>query len=301
MLFLAYRYATHNLTESRMQQNPLTLEHKDLLFERLKAIEIPISEFSFANIYLFRQTHNYEIIFGKEVFIRGRSYDGSKYLIPTSDLRNVDMEYLVGIIDNVDYMYPVPEKWLSVFDRDRWEISSVEGDSDYIYSVDKLSTYAGKKLHKKKNLLNFFRKHYRHEALPLTDEHLENALTILDLWQEESELNSEKTDYSACQEGLMKAEELTLCGGIYYAEGEPAGFLLGEELNRETFVIHFAKGLTKFKGIYQYMFNNIAGVLSASYTYMNMEQDLGIEALRHSKISYMPEFKLEKFRVKLKR
>ncbi len=91
-----------------------------------------------------------------------------------------------------------------------------------------------------------------------------------------------------------------LCGGAYYAEGEPAGFLLGEELNRETFGIHFAKALKRFKGIYQYMFNNFASVLPASCTYINMEQDLGIQALRHSKTSYMPEFKLEKFRVKLR-
>jgi len=283
-----------------LHSEPLTFAHKDLLFNRLRAIEIPISEFSFANIYLFRHTHHYEIISGKDVFLRGRSYNGSIYLIPTSDLRNVDMEYLAGIIDEVDYIYPVPEEWLTVFDRNRWEISSTEGDSDYFYSAEKMSTYAGKKLHKKKNLLNFFRKHYRHEVLPLTDNHLEDALTILDIWQEESVQNPEETDYAACREGLMKAEELILCGGIYYAEGEPAGFLLGEELNRETFGIHFAKALKRFKGIYQYMFNNFASVLPASCTYINMEQDLGIQALRHSKTSYMPEFKLEKFRVSLR-
>ncbi len=283
-----------------MHSEPLIFEHKDLLFDRLRAIEVPISEFSFANIYLFRQAHNYEIISGKELFLCGRSYDGSTYLMPTSDLRNIDMEYLAGIIDDVDYIYPVPEEWLTVFDRDQWEINSAEDDSDYLYSVEKMSTYAGKKLHKKKNLLNFFRKHYRHEALPLTNDHLENALTILDMWQEESMQNPEETDYAACREGLMKTEELILCGGIYYVEGEPAGLLLGEELNRETFAIHFAKALKRFKGIYQYMYNNFASVLPASYTYINMEQDLGIEALRHSKTSYMPEFKLEKFRVKLR-
>ena len=283
-----------------MESYPLALEHKELLFKRLRAVDIPISEYSFANLYLFRNTHNYEILSDGEIFVKGTAYDGSTYLMPTSDVRTLDTEYLAEIIATVDHMYPVPEKWLPAFPTEFYSADHSEDDSDYIYSCEKLATYAGKKMHKKKNLLNFFRKHYEHRALPLTDNLTGDALLVLEAWQKESGQPASATDYEACRESLERSEELVLCGGIYYAQDEPAGFLLGEELNAETYALHFAKGLTKFKGIYQYMFNNFAGILPASYRYINMEQDLGKEALRHSKESYMPKFKLKKFKIRLR-
>jgi len=109
------------------------------------------------------------------------------------------------------------------------------------------------------------------------------------------------TDYAACLEALDRYEELVLCGGIYYADNEPAGFVLGEEINDETFVLHFAKARTKFKGIYQYLFNNFAGILPPKYKYLNLEQDLDKENLRVFKASYLPDVMLRKARVSLKR
>ncbi len=111
----------------------------------------------------------------------------------------------------------------------------------------------------------------------------------------------EETDYRPCLEALDRYEELVLCGGIYYATDEPAGFVLGEELNPETFVLlHFAKAQTMFKGIYQYLFNNFAKILPPPYKYLNLEQYLDKENLRIFKSSYVPDLLLKKTRVKLK-
>jgi hypothetical protein len=110
----------------------------------------------------------------------------------------------------------------------------------------------------------------------------------------------DETDYRPCREALDRYDELVLCGGIYYANDEPAGFVLGEELNPETFVLHFAKARTKFKGVYQYLFNNFARILPPSYKYLNLEQDLDRENLRVFKSSYVPDLLLKKARVRLK-
>ncbi len=74
--------------------------------------------------------------------------------------------------------------------------------------------------------------------------------------------------------------------------------MLGEEVNDETYVLHFAKALTKFKGIYQFMFNNFAKVLPPKYRYLNLEQDLDKENLRVFKSSYIPDRMLRKARVR---
>jgi hypothetical protein len=201
----------------------------------------------------------------------------------------------------VDFLFPIPEEWLSAFSPEEFDITFVEGDADYLYTVEKMSTYAGRRLHKKRNLLKQFNELYTSEARPLTNEHLDQARAVLDKWLADTGLDAEQSDYGPCREALDRYEELQLCGGIYYAEGEPAGFVLGEEVNDETFVLHFAKGRTKFKGVYQFMFNTFAKILPPKYKYLNLEQDLDKENLRIFKSSYVPEAMVKKARVSLKR
>lgn len=283
-----------------MQIEKLSLEHKALLHERLKNITVPLSEYTFPNLYLFRKNHDYDVMLDKEVFIKGRSYDGHAFLMPTTDVRTLDIEYLKELMRGVDFLFPIPEEWVSFFPPDEYEITYKEGDADYVYTVEKMSTYAGRKLHRKRNLLKQFLEAHFHDARPLTNDLLDEARFILKDWLLTTEMHVDETDYAACLEALDRYEELILCGGIYYADREPAGIVLGEELNAETFVLHFAKARTKFKGIYQYMFNNFAKILPPKYKYMNLEQDLDKENLRVFKSSYVPDALLKKARVRLK-
>jgi hypothetical protein len=283
-----------------MISEKLAFQHKDILVPRLKAVRSPLSEYTFPNLYLFRANHDYEVMIDKEVFIRGRSYDDRTYIMPTSDVRRIDTAYLKDLMRDVEFLFPIPEEWLTAFDPAEFDVTFAEGDADYVYTVEKMSTYRGRHLHKKRNLLKQFLELYTHNAQPLTNDRLDEARFILDDWLKTSEMNVDETDYRPCREALDRYDELVLCGGIYYANDEPAGFVLGEELNPETFVLHFAKARTKFKGVYQYLFNNFARILPPSYKYLNLEQDLDRENLRVFKSSYVPDLLLKKARVRLK-
>jgi len=221
--------------------------------------------------------------------------------MPTVPAKHLDAARLQELLRDVDFLFPVPEEWLGAFDPGAYDISFHEGDADYLYTVEKMSTLAGRKLHKKRNLLKQFIESYRHEALPLTTRRLDDARLVLDAWQQESGLDRGGTDYGPCREALDRYEELVLCGGITYADGEPAGFVLGEEVNDETYVLHFAKARKKFKGVYQFMFNNFAKILPPKYAYLNLEQDLDKENLRVFKSSYVPDALVKKARVRLRR
>lgn len=284
-----------------MRSEKLGIEHKGLLVPRLKAVKTSLSEYTFPNLFLFRSNHGYEVIQDKEVFVKGKTYDGHAYLMPTSDVRLLDKAYLKELMREVEFLFPLPEEWLTAFNAEEFEVTFAEGDADYVYTVEKMSTYKGRNLHKKRNLLKQFLELHTHDARPLTNDRLDEARFVLKDWLKTSEMNAEETDFGPCFEALERYEELVLCGGVYYANDEPAGFVLGEELNPETFVLHFAKARTKFKGIYQYLFNNFAKILPPSYKYLNLEQDLDRENLRVFKSSYVPDALLKKARVKLKR
>ena len=284
-----------------MQIEQLGIAHKDLLFPRLKEINTRLSEYTFANLYLFRKNHDYQVVTDRDIFIRGLSYDGRRYLMPTRDVRQMDLSFLREMMQDVDFLFPLPQEWLSAFDPGEFDIFSREGDADYVYTVEKMSTYKGRHLHKKRNLLKQFLEGYSHDARPLTSDRLDDARFILDDWLATSRSEQDETDYGPCREALDRYDELVLCGGIYYADNEPAGFVLGEELDQESFVLHFAKARTAYKGIYQFMFNNFAQVLPPRYRFLNLEQDLEKENLRVFKSSYVPDELLSKARVSLKR
>ena len=276
------------------------MDHRGLLQERLRAVKVPLSEYSFANIYLFRHAHAYEVLPEDGVFIRGRSYEGSPFVMPTVDIRALDTSHLRSIMGEADFLFPIPEEWLEGLESNVFEHTYTEGDSDYLFRTDKMASFSGRKLHKKRNLMRQFQRSYSHEARPLTQDRLGDARAVLDQWQRDTGEGPEQTDYGPCQEALDLYEELVLCGAIYYVDDEPAGFIVGEELNEETFSLHFAKARKEFKGIYEQMYNTFANVLPRRYRYMNFEQDLGKAALRIAKSSYDPDILLKKYRVALR-
>jgi len=284
-----------------MNREKLGLQHKDILFTALKSAGTNLSEYSFANLYLFRNVHDYHVISDHETWIEGLTRKGQRYIMPTRDIREIEASYLRDILTEYENMYPIPEEWLTAFSGEEYLFSYSNDDSDYIHHIEKMGSYAGKKMHKKKNLLTQFLALYTHQALPLTEKEMDDARRILDLWQKEMTVAPEDTDYYSTREALTLYDELILCGGIYYADNEPAGFIIGEELNEKVFALHFAKGLRRYKGIYQFMYNNFANIMPKKYCCFNFEQDMGNEALRQAKESYYPEEMVKKYNVALKK
>ncbi|MDD5674461.1 MAG: phosphatidylglycerol lysyltransferase domain-containing protein, partial [Chitinivibrionales bacterium] len=211
-----------------MTQEPLSLHHRNLLFGPLRAIGTPVSEYSFANLYLFRQKHEYAVINDTEIFVRGKAYDKTPYVMPTRDLRSISKTLLDTIIQKHGMLFPVLEEWLPVFDPAHYTVTCDEAESDYINAISKLSDYKGRKLHGEKNLLNYFINHYFCRALPLTPERCADARKILDVWLSQVGLPPDETDYAACREAIALSEELALCGAIYYVGQAPVGFIMGE-------------------------------------------------------------------------
>ncbi|MGA3051749.1 MAG: phosphatidylglycerol lysyltransferase domain-containing protein [Chitinispirillaceae bacterium] len=280
-----------------MQEEPLSLNHKSILSEGLRTSGSSLSEYSFANLYLFREKHAYSVLIDEVPFIRGKAYSGREYVMPTRDVRKINKAALDRMIDRYGCLFPIPEIWLTDFPGSEYAVSHDDTESDYLHLINKLVAYSGRKLHSKRNLLLQFTKRYSCEALPLTNDRLADARTALDAWNKTSDLPPEATDYGACNEAISLYEELGLCGGIYYIDGQPAGFIMGEELDATTFVIHFAKADHRFKGIYQFMYQQFAGIMPSKYALFNFEQDLGLESLRQAKASYHPDKMAVKYRV----
>ncbi|MDR2401314.1 MAG: phosphatidylglycerol lysyltransferase domain-containing protein [Deferribacteraceae bacterium] len=285
-----------NLSGERLERS-----HIDEFNDCINKLGARFSEYAFANLFLFRKQHDYRVLREKgHLFLQGITYDGSRYIMPFSPVREIPAELLNGFMKDGFSLFPIHENDLPYFtSRFGASFDHNSDDSDYIYTREKIEKLPGRYLHKKRNLIKQYRTLYSYEDIEYDCSLAPDALKALDRWFELSGLPLEDTDYAACSEAINDCAFLNLKGMAFYADSVPVGFLLGEPLNAETFVFHFAKGVTAFKGIYAHMYNSFALSLPKNYKFLNLEQDLGKENLRQAKSTYLQDDLLKKYRVKL--
>jgi hypothetical protein len=290
---------------------PLGLEMKDELHPRLSLTADGVSEFSFSGLYLFRNRYRYRIARGTDgnFIISGEQPEGHgsaagdsgaggrKFFM--SPCAAPETETLTALFDTHDHWKNISESVLAPQQEKLAElgIEFIEDrdNFDYLYLRADLAELGGKKFHKKKNLVNAFRNAYPdHEARPLGMELIPQALEVLDKWRAGK---GEEGDYTAAREALENFSGLKLRGSIFFVNGAPAGYCLGESLAKgRMFAIHFEKAVEGIKGIYQYMNQEFAASLPRFFTYLNREQDLGDQGLRQAKETYRPCGFVKKYR-----
>ncbi len=264
---------------------PLSLDLRRFLHPMFKKLHCGISEFTFANLYLFRKKHHYRITRaeGAHYALLGEGAKGPFFMLPF-DLPS--HELLKTLFERHGTMRCVPEPLVIKLEALGYRVLEDRDNFDYLYSRHDLAHLPGRKFHKKKNLIRAFESSYAYEGQPLLEENLPDALQILDAWRAGRE---DDGDYLAAKEALENMEKLQLCGGLYRVDGRPAAYTLGEEnALGKSFLIHFEKAVPGYKGLYQFVNQCFARILPDKYETINREQDLGDEGLRKAKLSYQP-------------
>jgi hypothetical protein len=282
-------------------EEKLELNHGETIGKLLKEIPTALSEYCFPNLYLFREKHDYSIInINNNYYLSGVSYNKERYIMPLEDLESCSEDYLKNLVDllnQYDCIFPIPEKWLHLFPENKFRREFIEDDSEYIYNREKLADYPGRKLSKKRNLVSQFLRENDPEIRIIDKDSKPHIVELLKMWQERSEQEMGDSDYLSCIEGLEHFEDLKLTGAIFLVDNEPCGFIMGETAGESSYVIHFAKGDTNKKGIYQYMFQAYVREFCEDAKIINLEQDMGMEGLRKTKRSYQPDLMLHKYRI----
>ena len=138
----------------------------------------------------------------------------------------------------------------------------------------------------------------------ITRDIIPDCLKLYCRWCEENgNCNSEQ---SLIEEGLATRkvfehyEDLDLTGGALRINGEILAYSYGRALTEDTFGVHAEKCLTSIDGGFTMMNQQFAEHNCADFTYINREEDLGLESLRQAKMSYHPTILLEKGYLRLK-
>jgi hypothetical protein len=279
---------------------PLDINQKETLHPRLSLTQDGVSEFTFSGLYLFRNKYKYkisrEITAGSSVIISGEQEGKTFFMTPCCV---PDTETLESLFETHDYWKNISESVLSPVKEKLEEcgiIFSEDRDNfDYLYYRTDLAELSGKKYHKKKNHVNQFLNAYpEHEQKQMNAETVPAANEILEKWRSSkisaNAFNSdEEIEYNASKEALDLFNDLPLRGSVFFVNGKPAAYCLGESIARgKMFVIHYEKAIDEYRGIYQFMNQAFAASLPRFFTLINREQDLGNEGLRQAKMTYRP-------------
>lgn len=183
-------------------------------------------------------------------------------------------------------------------DPDRYEIVKDRDNSDYVYLAQDLVTLPGKKFHKKKNHVNKFVRNHTFEYRRLDSDTVGWFLDLQEAWCEIR--NCEENpglfyENVAIYQALSHFDELGFKGGAIIIDGKVEAFSLGELLGPDTAVIHVEKANPEIPGLYAAINQLFCADAWTDITYINREQDLGIEGLRKAKLSYHPHHLVEKF------
>jgi hypothetical protein len=284
------------------ESRPLHLDDKQLLDPVFARLQPRISEFTFANLYLFRLAHNYSVtMIGDALVLLGRGYGNEPYFLPplTGNIEGA----LSRLFAEGATLYGADEPFINSYLRDKMvDLVEDRGNFDYLYFRPDLAELPGNRFHKKKNRINYFASRHAYTVIPFEKRYLDGCLELLAEWRRvhaEIENSSVAFEEVATGEALQLADSLGLEGVVVLVEGKVKAFSLGGRLNSNTAVCHFEKGDPFLDGIYQLINREFSRLVFTDCTFINREQDLGIMNLRDSKLSYHPVELIKKFRVRL--
>jgi len=284
---------------------PIEIQDKPLFDEFLRKDPPRISELTFTNLFIWR--HHYQpawlewegciliifhlqkgSIYGLSPFGPGDKKSALDVLCKeiakqTADVRicRAGEEFVTNHVD--------PGKYAVVSDRE---------NSDYVYLAKDLINLSGNKYHRKKNHLNQFIKNYAFEYHPLNRELVRRVLGMQEAWCQIRECVVKPdllAEDFAVHEALTYFEELGYQGGAILINSVVEAFALGEALYGDTAVIHIEKANPDILGLYAAINQLFCLNAWSEVTYINREQDMGVEGLRKAKESYYPHHMVDKY------
>lgn len=192
---------------------------------------------------------------------------------------------------------------LEAFMPGQFQFTADRDYADYIYMRSDLATLSGKRFQSKRNHVNKFKRTYNYEYAPITPDRIQECLDLEAEWCKANNCDQQEgtgNERRALIYALHNFDALGLTGGILHVDGKIVAFTFGMPINQDTFGVHVEKADTAVDGAYAMINYEFANHIPEQYTYINREEDLGIEGLRKAKLSYQPVTILEKYMACLK-
>lgn len=255
-------------------------------------------DFSIAGVMMWVDYYGYEVAEVKHtLFIRGIDPESGVmlYYKPLGEMPEEEWRQLIA----ESIQQGTTAKLLLPLECDAETQESLTGSvstesalMEYLYPIERFVGFAGKKMEKKRNHLNYFLKNYSDAVIePVNERNIDELIAFTEDFanmHEDSTLALYENNKTI--EALSDFASYPFIGIAIRLNGKIIGYSFGEK-SGDTFFVHVEKGDISYRGIYQALASNMSKVVNTAYPevrYLNREEDMGNESLRKSKESYHP-------------
>jgi len=289
---------------------PIEITDKKLFDDYFHKHPPETSEFTFTNLFMWRNYYNFLFLeFKEHLLLFSNDYlkkrkkpintDSTDYIYFFPPIGPYPDKIIIELFENIGNIevHRVPEdicekltenekfnnlNLVCLEDRNNW---------DYFYNKDEIVNLAGNKYRQNRRWLQKFLSNYNYEFTLLTENVIEKCKELQLEWcvmRACTEDESLEAEQEAIYEALNNFSTLGFSGGLLCVDDKCAAYTFGEMLNNKTLVIHIEKAHMEYDGAYQAINNLFLKNCCVDTIYVNREQDLGIEGLRRAKESYKP-------------
>lgn len=175
--------------------------------------------------------------------------------------------------------------------------------AEYVYKTEDFVALAGKRYHAKRNHVARFSKNYSSSMTRLTEADIPDIVEFERAWLKERDFDGSAEESAARESEIVRGWIKAALAGdlvcdILRVDGKMAGIAIGEILPTGTAIEMYEKADTRYDGVYSYLAHEFAARNFTGCEYINRQEDMGLEGLRKSKLSYYPAFLLEKYVLK---
>ncbi len=303
-----------------MFDNRISVDNRAIIEEYLNGYEYRTSGLSFTSLYMWRDINQFswEMV-GDYMCLSGVSHleleEGIELPFmfpPLTNSGSYDRDSLRKTIlkckekfEAKGYLFSlrlVPAHMLDIIREACPEIvfEDDRANYDYIYRVQDLVELKGRAYHGKKNHLNYFKKNYEYEYVELTSDMADDVMKFISDFNRKKEIPPHEMELLVMEEEAMydvfrNIEAVGYIGGAVLIDGKIEAVAVGGMLGDDTVTEHVEKANTDFRGLYQAVLNEFCRSIAAKAEFLNREEDMDIENLRKSKLSYKPIELIEKY------
>ena len=287
---------------------PVNLESKKEIIKFLNGYKSVSCEMCFGNLFVWSRLENTEYdVRGNILYLRSNE---SSYYFPVPCQPSADYKQAVADILNYDknirFINLLSEQAEFLKDNFNLKIIGRRDKSEYIYEADRLRSFAGRKLHGKKNHLNKFYSLYgsRYKYENIDERNIGECLKLSWKWRSLNEIymnDSILTELDMVKRFIENYDNLDLSGGCIKIDGEIKAFTVGERAfaGSDCVIVHIEKAAyDEIEGIYPAVCSMFL-LAHPEFRLANREDDLGDEGLRRSKLSYRPLYLLDRFEAEI--
>lgn len=275
-----------------MKFDKITIETKDLINSYIRKTRYLTSDYALPVILTWYDLREPEISeYNNALYIRAFLYGKRIYFPPLTngsfkEAVDILVDYTKASGEELEIILAIKEQ-VDQLDQDRFELTTNRDYAEYVYLSEDLINLTGKRYHAKRNHINKFKSVYSYDFRSFEREDLGGVLELLASWTEDKG-NIETDEIRMVNYFLNNIDALDLFADVILVDDKIIGTSIGECSNPDMGIVMYEKCDFKYDGVCAAFNQMVSEKHFKNIKYINRQEDIGIEGLRKSKMSYHP-------------